>query len=248
MSIFVQNASLEEYANIYVDNNEDVKLNDSSTTIGQRVINAALEKYGEPQQIGCAKMQVTQPEEKEDAIVTINTRDFTQTGRITYDGGILVWDDLEQANEEIDEPIDVETNPDYFTYSSVDADGNVSITGLSTGEGGGEEAYNNNDENVLNLVIPKKNKDGNSINKISNNAFKARNKIKKLVIGNNIVNLGAHCFANCTSITDLTVPIVMKTRRRKWIWIFIYRMYWNIKSKNNNWKKYRSKLYKLGLL
>ena len=200
MSIFVQNASMEEYANIYVDNNEDVKLSDSSTTIGQRVINAALEKYGEPQQIGCATMQVMQPEEKEDAIVTINTRDFTQTGRITYDGGILVWDDLDQANVEID----VETNPDYFTYSSVDADGNVSITGLSTGEGGGVEAYNNNDENVLNLVIPKKNKDGNTINQISNKAFSG---------SNNIVNIGSETFKSCTALTDLTVPIGMKNRK-----------------------------------
>jgi len=200
---------MKEYTNIYVDNNEDVKLDEATTTIGQRVINAALEKYGEPQQIGCATMQVMQPEEEQDAIVTIRTRDFVQTGKITYDGGILIWDDLEQAYEQIE----VETNPDYFTYSSADADGNVSITGLSSGEGGGEEAYNNNDENILNLVIPKKNKDGNSINKISNKAFRARNKIKKLVIGDNIVDLGSQSFENCTALTDLTIPIVMKTRK-----------------------------------
>ena len=207
---------MKEYTNIYVDNNEDVKLSDSSTTIGQRVINAALEKYGEPQQIGCATMQVTQPEENEDALVTIKTRDYIQNGRITFDGGIIIWDDLENNNgenvEEEEEEL-AETNPDYFTYSTPDESGNVSIKGLSTGEGGGEEAYNNNDENILNLVIPKVNKAGNNINKIDKNAFKEKNKIKKVVIYNNIEDIGYGAFQSCTGITSLKVPIKIKTRR-----------------------------------
>ena len=91
LAILVQNEQLEAYDDVYVDNNGTVKAAAATTTIGQRVINAALRQYGAAKQIGDATMQVTQSVEGEDAIVTITTRDFTEKGYIEAEGGKLNW-------------------------------------------------------------------------------------------------------------------------------------------------------------
>ena len=174
------------------------------------VIDEAVAQYGTPKQIGDAKMLVVQEEEEQDADVTIVTRDFKQTGTISYDGGILRWDELEKNDGSDIGGAIVETNPDFFIYSKADSNGNVSIKGLSTGAGGGEEAYENNNENILNLVIPQKNRAGNTINKIDRNAFNGREKIKRLILGENITGIGDSAFAGCTQLTDITLPITIK--------------------------------------
>ena len=141
----------------------------------------------------------------------IKTKDFIQLGSINYDDGVLTWDELTKNDEDDVEEIIADTNPDFFIYSSPDSNGNVSIKGLSTGVGGGVEAYQNNDENILNLVIPQKNSDGNNIIKIDNRAFAERDKIKSLVLKQNITQIGSGSFANCTQLTDITLPITIKS-------------------------------------
>ena len=91
LAILVQNEQLEAYDDVYVDNNGTVTATAATTTIGQRVINAALGQYGTAKQIGDATMQVTQSAEGEDAIVTITTRDVTEKGYIEANGGKLNW-------------------------------------------------------------------------------------------------------------------------------------------------------------
>jgi cytoskeletal protein RodZ len=91
LAILVQNEQLEAYDDVYVDNNGTVKATAATTTIGQRVINAALGQYGTAKQIGDATMQVTQSAEGQDAIVTITTRDITEKGYIEANGGKLNW-------------------------------------------------------------------------------------------------------------------------------------------------------------
>lgn len=90
----MQNAHLEAYDDIYVAGNETVKSTAANTTVGQRVINAALEKYGASKNMkfGDASIVVAQSAEGQDATVTITTRDFTETGKISIDGGVLTWD------------------------------------------------------------------------------------------------------------------------------------------------------------
>ena len=193
----MQNTLLSAYDDIYVENNKEVKTTNATITVGQIVIDEAVSQYGTPTPIGDAKMMVAQEEEEQDADVTIVTRDFKQTGTISYDGGILTWDELEKNDGSDIGGAIAETNPDFFKYSNPDSNGNVTITGLS---GGGVEAYKKNDENILNLVIPKKNKAGNTINKIGNDAFKGKNKIKKLILGDNITEIGGSAFQNCTAL------------------------------------------------
>lgn len=94
LAVVVQNAHLEAYDDIYVAGNETVKSTAANTTVGQRVINAALEKYGASKNMkfGDASIVVAQSAEGQDATVTITTRDFTETGKISIDGGVLTWD------------------------------------------------------------------------------------------------------------------------------------------------------------
>lgn len=93
LAVVVQNAHLEAYDDIYVAGNETVKSTAANTTVGQRVINAALEKYGASKNMkfGDASIVVAQTA-GQDATVTITTRDFTETGKISIDGGVLTWD------------------------------------------------------------------------------------------------------------------------------------------------------------
>ena len=112
------------------------------------------------------------------------------------------------GQEEEEEPI-VETNPDFFTYSNPDRNDEVFITGFTTGVGSGEEAYTNNDETVLKLVIPKQNKEGKNIIGIADNAFNNRTKIIKLVLQDNIEEVGRSSFVGCTNLANLTLPINM---------------------------------------
>lgn len=205
----MQNTLLSAYDDIYVENNKEVKTTNATITVGQIVIDEAVSQYGTPTPIGDAKMMVAQEEEEQDADVTIVTRDFKQTGTISYDGGILTWDELEKNDGSDIGGAIAETNPDFFKYSAPDSNGNVTITGLSEGAGGGVEAYINNDENILNLVIPKKNKAGNTINKIGKIAFNGRGKIKKLILGEDITGIGNSAFAECTQLTDITLPITI---------------------------------------
>ena len=71
----MQNAHLEAYDDIYVKNNSTVSSTAANTTIGQRVINATLEKYGASKNMkfGDASIVVAQSAEGQDATVTITT-------------------------------------------------------------------------------------------------------------------------------------------------------------------------------
>ena len=100
LAVVVQNAHLEAYDDIYVAGNETVKSTAANTTVGQRVINAALEKYGASKNMkfGDASIVVAQSAEGQDATVTITTRDFTETGKISIDGGTLSWNGTSGGN------------------------------------------------------------------------------------------------------------------------------------------------------
>ena len=103
----------------------------------------------------------------------------------------------------------VETNPNFFTYSDPDQNDEVLITGFTKGAGGGEEAYTNNDETIIKLVVPKQSKDGKNIKGIGDKAFRNRTKLTKLVLQDNIIQLGISAFSECTGITNLTLPITI---------------------------------------
>ena len=98
LALLVQNEQTEAYDDIYVKGNNAVSLTSSTTTIGQRVITAAVQQYGTAKQIGDATMQVTQSSAGQNAKVTITTRDYKQEGTIAYDGGTLTWKALEDNN------------------------------------------------------------------------------------------------------------------------------------------------------
>ena len=114
-----------------------------------------------------------------------------------------------------EEEVLVESSGGYFKYSNPDENGNVKITGLSSpvdvsaGEVSGEEAYENNVEDILNMVIPKKSPSGNNIIGIGVNAFYNRNKITKLVLQKEILSIESASFYNCSGIENLTLPITL---------------------------------------
>ena len=96
LAVVVQNAHLEAYDDIYVKNNSTVSSTAANTTVGQRVINAVLDQYKAEKnaKVGDASIVVAQAAAGQDASITITTRDFTQLGSISYDGGVLTWQAL----------------------------------------------------------------------------------------------------------------------------------------------------------
>ncbi len=92
-----------------------------------------------------------------------------------------------------------ESNLDYFKFSEPDENGDVTLTGLTKntevedGVVSGEQAYTNNADDIINLVIPQKDKNGNIIKNIKNNAFDSKSKIRKLVIQRNIETIRKVC-------------------------------------------------------
>ncbi|MBO4293772.1 MAG: type II secretion system protein [Clostridia bacterium] len=94
LAVLVQNAQTEAYDDIYVKGNKTVKLTDSATEVGQRVITAALAQYETAKQIGDATMVISQSATGQDAKVTITTRDYKQEGTIAITSGTLTWEAL----------------------------------------------------------------------------------------------------------------------------------------------------------
>jgi len=98
----------------------------------------------------------------------------------------------------------VETDPSYFEYSTID--GQDALIGFSDI---GKKAYDEGQENVINLVIPKKNSNGRNIVIIGQSAFKNCSKIKKLIIPNEVSNIKEYSFGYCTGLKELTIPITI---------------------------------------
>ena len=98
----------------------------------------------------------------------------------------------------------VETDPSYFEYSTID--GQDALIGFSDI---GKKAYNEGQEEAINLVIPKKNSNGRNIVIIGQSAFKNCNKIEKLIIPNEVTVLKEYSFASCTGLKELTIPITI---------------------------------------
>ena len=104
----MQNAHLNAYDDVYVQENSDVSLSGAPTAIGQKVIDDVIKHYGGSltrdsegklkceTTYGKAAMKIEQ-EIGKDATVTIVTRDNKKKGSIKLDGGILVWKDGESA-------------------------------------------------------------------------------------------------------------------------------------------------------
>ena len=97
-----------------------------------------------------------------------------------------------------------ESNVGYFTYST--NNGQDAITGFTEL---GKTAYNEGREDIINLVIPKKSDKGNPINAINQDVFKEEQnpKIKKVIIHDNIDNIGRRTFSGCNQMKELTIPI-----------------------------------------
>ena len=144
------------------------------------------------------------------------------TGKISKNNGIGVEYEFEInistkqiALQKSEKEILVESSMGYFKYSEPDENGNVKITGLTSatdvraGEVSGEEAYQNDAEDILNLVIPKKSPKGNNIIGVGGRAFYDRNKIKKLVLQKEITSIETGSFSNCSGIEELTLPITL---------------------------------------
>ena len=105
IAVIAQNAHLEAYDDIYVKNNSVVSSTAANTTVGQRVINAVLKHFGGTERAtanandtltatttkGLVTITVSQAKGA-NATITLATRDFTETGSISYDGGVLTWD------------------------------------------------------------------------------------------------------------------------------------------------------------
>ncbi|MBO4293760.1 MAG: hypothetical protein J5881_05185 [Clostridia bacterium] len=150
LALLVQNAQLDAYDDIYVDNNKSVKATAATNTVGQRVINAALAQYGTAQQIGDATMQVTQSAVGQDAAVTITTRDFTQTGTISIDGGVLTWQPITENGG---------------GQGNVDTGGPTVVGGIESVSIGDKVAYTPPaDTTIANLDLPEGTTIENSLN------------------------------------------------------------------------------------
>ena len=112
----------------------------------------------------------------------------------------------------------VESNPNYFIYSNSN-NGNVTIQRLSKASDfsdlsvvNGEDAYANDAEDIINLVIPKTvTINGNvcNVNGLNSSVFDGKNKIKKLILPSTITSIGMYAFRNCSGIEDLTIPITI---------------------------------------
>ena len=116
-----------------------------------------------------------------------------------------------------------ESKPYYFKYINPDANGNVSITGLtsasdvSEGQVSGEEAYANDADDIINLVIPKKNgtgDDAKTVTVIGSNSFKDRNKITKVCMHSEMTSIGAYSFWGCSELEELIMPITIERTDR----------------------------------
>ena len=92
IAIMVENARLEAYDDIYVNNNQSVSSSNASTIIGQRVIDDVLAVYGTETTIGDATIKVEQLSSGQSATVLITTRDFEKEGIIKINGGTLIWE------------------------------------------------------------------------------------------------------------------------------------------------------------
>ena len=89
----------------------------------------------------------------------------------------------------------VNASENYSDYEFVEIDGGLCIT-----------KYNGNDEE---LTIPST-VGGVRILKIGDYAFAENKSIKKLIIPDGIEELGSGTFAECTSITNITIPVDIK--------------------------------------
>ena len=116
-----------------------------------------------------------------------------------------------------------ESKPYYFKYSNPDANGNVSITGLTNasevaeGQVSGEDAYANDAEDIINLVIPRKNgtgDDAKTVTMTDSNAFRDRNKITKVCLHSEMTSIGAYSFWGCTELEELIMPVTIERKDR----------------------------------
>ena len=90
ISLTAVNAKMQGMETAYVGNN--VSANNASTTVGQTVIDAILEKDGTT--FGQASVEVEQALNS-DATIIIETKDFEIEGIITIEDGILTWGEIE---------------------------------------------------------------------------------------------------------------------------------------------------------
>ena len=93
ISLTATNAKLSAYDTAYVGNG--VSSTEAATTVGQAVIDAVLPYNGKT--IGKASIEVEQTiknSKRDDATITIITRDFEIVGTITIQDGILTWGEI----------------------------------------------------------------------------------------------------------------------------------------------------------
>ena len=92
-----------------------------------------------------------------------------------------------------------ETNPSYFTWT--DGSTTSTVTGFSEE---GLAVYNAG--NLTKLVIPKKH-NNLDVTRINHDAFVQKDKLKQVILTENIVASEASSFYGCTGIEELTIPI-----------------------------------------
>lgn len=99
------------------------------------------------------------------------------------------------------------TSSEYFSWEVLD---NVAtLTGLTEA---GITAYNNKEQNIINLVIPSEYNGVQDI-KIGAHVFENKEFIEKVVLGDNVIAVGYGAFYNCTGIKELQIPISIDSEK-----------------------------------
>ena len=99
------------------------------------------------------------------------------------------------------------TSSEYFSWEV--SDNVATLTGLTEA---GITAYNNKEQNIINLVIPSEYNGVQDI-KIGAHVFENKEFIEKVVLGDNVIAVGYGAFYNCTGIKELQIPISIDSEK-----------------------------------
>lgn len=99
------------------------------------------------------------------------------------------------------------TSSEYFSWEV--SDNIATLTGLTEA---GITAYNNKEQNIINLVIPSEYNGVQDI-KIGAHVFENKEFIEKVVLGDNVIAVGYGAFYNCTGIKELQIPISIDSEK-----------------------------------
>ena len=187
LALLVHNVQMEAYDDIYVKGKNDVSLNNSARTVGERTVEAVLAQYGSAKQIGDATMIAEQS--GQNAKITITTRDFTEEGTINIDGGTLSWKENKENTPKAAGLY--KTDGTFISWEKLIEDDII-----SNYDGGINATYGEFDGE---LVI-----DG-SVTSIDDYAFFRCTGLTNVTIPSSVTSMGEYAFNECTGLTSVTI-------------------------------------------